>query len=118
MKILNADCEKIAIENPVHSKIFNMPEYTQEIQPYQFGHPVSKKTRLWLKNLPNLESTNVVECKGTFLPSGTGRKIKSAYGSCKRGDDAKDRSKSFPGIAQAMAEQWTEEIQKEATYEK
>lgn len=107
MRILHADCEKIAVENPVQLKIFNMPKYTQEIQPWQFGHPVSKKTRLWLKNLPNLESTDVVECKGTFLPSGTGRKIKSAYGCCPRGNDAKNRSKTFPGIAKAMAEQWT-----------
>lgn len=43
MRFINADCERIAIENPVHSKIFEMPKYTQEIQPYQFGHPVSKK---------------------------------------------------------------------------
>lgn len=106
LTINNADCNKIAIENPVHIKIFEMPKYTQEIQPYQFGHPVSKKTRLWLKNLPLLISTNIVECKSTFLPSDTGRKIKSAYGACKRGNDAVERSKTFPGIAKAMAEQW------------
>ena len=106
LKFLNADCDKIAVENPVHSKVFEMPKHTQEIQPYQYGHPVSKKTRLWLKNLPLLEPTNIVECKGTFLPSGTGRKIKATYGSCKRGEDAKNRSKTFEGIAEAMAEQW------------
>ena len=106
MQFINADCERIAIENPVHSKIFEMPKYTQEIQPYQFGHPVSKKTRLWLKNLSPLVYTNVIDCKSTFLPSGTGRKIKSSYGACKRGNDAVERSKTFPGIAKAMAEQW------------
>lgn len=106
LKILNADCEKIAVENPVHSRVFKMPKHSQEIQPYQFGHPVSKKTRLWLKNLPLLMPTHIVECERTFLPSETGRKIKSAYGSCKRGDDTRERSKTFPGIAAAMAEQW------------
>lgn len=106
INILNADCEKIAVENPVHSKVFEMPKYTQEIQPYQFGHPVSKKTRLWIKGLPELQPTNVVKCAKTFLPSGTSRKIKNSYGACKRGNDAKERSKTFLGIAKAMAEQW------------
>lgn len=106
LKILSSDCEKIAVENPVQSKIFNMPKYTQEIQPYQFGHPVSKRTRLWLKNLPFLVPTNIVDCKSTFLPSNTSRKIKSSYGVCNRGSDSINRSKTFPGIAAAMAEQW------------
>lgn len=106
LTLLNAPCEKIAVENPVHSRVFEMPKHTQEIQPWQFGHSVSKKTRLWLKGLPELQATNIVKCESTFLPSGTGRKIRSAYGSCKRGDDAKNRSKTFFGIAKAMAEQW------------
>lgn len=106
LKFLNADCLHIAVENPVHSKVFEMPLYTQEIQPYHFGHPISKKTRLWLKGLPLLVPTNIVECKSTFLPSGTGRKIKAAYGCCKRGNDSKNRSVTFEGIAKAMAEQW------------
>lgn len=103
---LNADCEKIAVENPVQSKVFNMPQYTQEIQPYEFGHPVTKKTRLWIKGLPLLHPTNIVTPLGTFLPSGTGRKIKSSYGFAKRGNDAVNRAKTFPGVARAMAEQW------------
>lgn len=49
MAFLNADCERIAVENPVSSKVFEMPKHTQEIQPYYFGHPYTKKTRLWLK---------------------------------------------------------------------
>ena len=106
LEFLNADCEKIAVENPVSSKVFEMPKHTQEIQPWQFGHPVTKKTRLWLRGLPPLQPTNIVDSKGSFLPSGTGRKIRSTYGSCKRGDDAKNRSKTFLGIAQAMADQW------------
>lgn len=107
LKFFNADCDFIAIENPVHSRVFNMPPFSQEIQPYQFGHPFSKKTRLWLKGLPELVSTEILDKYTPFLPSGTGRKIKSTYGSCKRGDDAKNRSKTFLGIARVMAEQWT-----------
>ena len=65
-----------------------------------------KKTRLWLKNLPLLEPTNIVEPVGPFVPSGTGRKDRSKYGAAKRGEDAKNRAKTFPGIADAMAVQW------------
>lgn len=46
LSILNADCPRIAVENPVSSKIFDMPPYTQEIQPYQFGHPFTKKNKI------------------------------------------------------------------------
>ena len=106
LKIYNANSECIAIENPVSSSIYEMPKHTQEIQPYYFGHPYSKKTRLWLKGLKQLETTNLVECLGPYVPSGTGRKDKSKYGAAKRGDDAKNRSKTFTGIAKAMAEQW------------
>lgn len=106
MQLLNADCERIAVENPVHSRIFDMPPFTQEIQPYQYGHPYSKKTRLWLKGLPQLVPTEIINDYTPYLPSGTSRKIKTAYGVCKRGDDARNRSKTFLGIARAMAEQW------------
>lgn len=99
MEFLNADCPRICVENPVSSRIYEMPPCTQEIQPYQFGHPVSKKTRLWLKGLPPLTPTDVVEPQcgcheaGTwFMKGGTDRQ--------------KNRAKTFPGIAKAMAEQW------------
>lgn len=52
LKFLNANCDRIAVENPVSSKVFDMPKHTQEIQPYMFGHPFTKKTRLWLRGLP------------------------------------------------------------------
>lgn len=106
MKFLNADCDRIAVENPVSSSIFKMPKHTQEIQPYMFGHPFTKKTRLWLKNLPDLIPTNEVIPVGPYVPAGTGRKDRSKYGSAKRGEDSRNRSKTFPGIAKAMAEQW------------
>lgn len=111
LKFLNADCQRIAVENPVSSSVFQMPKHTQEIQPYKFNddgtHPYTKKTRLWLKGLPPLVPTTP-ECKpvGPYVPSGTGRKNREKYGAAKRGEDAKNRAKTFPGIARAMAEQW------------
>jgi hypothetical protein len=112
MCFYNMDC-KVAIENPVQSKIFELPKHDQEIQPYEFGHPYTKKTRLWLKGLPKLKATNIinkVEVK-TFIESGTSRykntnKNKNRY--VARG--SKDRSKFWPGIAEAMAQQWGKEV--------
>lgn len=92
--------------DPVSSKLFKMPKYTQEIQPWMFGHPYTKKTRLWLKGLHKLVPTNIVEPIAPYVPAGTGRKDRSKYGAAKRGEDARNRSKTFPGIAKAMAEQW------------
>ena len=106
MKFLHADCPRICVENPVASTVFNLPQHTQEIQPWMFGHPYTKKTRLWLVNLPALVPTNIVEPIGPYCPSGTGRKDRTKYGAAKRGDDAKNRSKTFPGMAKAFAEQW------------
>lgn len=104
-KIYNADCEKIAIENPVSLKIFQLPNHTQEIQPYQFGHPYSKCTRLWLKGLPKLIPTNIVEKTETWMPSSTSRFAGTGKNDkCTR--KAKVASKTFLGIARAMAEQW------------
>lgn len=111
LKFLNADCNRIAVENPVSSSVFEMPKHTQEIQPYQFNddgtHPYTKKTRLWLRGLPILISTTP-DCNpvGPYVPAGTGRKNSEKYGAAKRGEDAKNRAKTFSGIARAMAEQW------------
>lgn len=106
MKFLNAECPKICVENPVSSNIFEMPPHSQEVQPYQFGHPFTKKTRLWLKGLTPLLPTEIVKPTEPYVPSGTGRKDRTKYGAAKRGEDAKNRAKTFPGIARAMAEQW------------
>lgn len=111
LKFLNADCDRIAVENPVSSSVFEMPKHTQEIQPYQFNddgtHPYTKKTRLWLRGLPMLIPTTP-DCNpvGPYVPAGTGRKNREKYGAAKRGEDAKNRAKTFSGIASAMAEQW------------
>lgn len=106
MAFWEVDIPRVAVENPVSSRVFNMPEYTQEIQPWQFGHPYTKKTRLWLRGLPPLTPTNIVRPVEPYVPSGTGRKDRSKYGASRRGKDAVERSKTFPGIAEAMAEQW------------
>lgn len=111
MALYEAEIPMICIENPVSSKVYEMPQWSQEIQPHMFGHPYTKKTRLWLKGLPALIPTNQVDPISPYLPSGTGRKIKDKYGAAKRGEDQKNRSKTFPGIAKAMAEQWSQVLE-------
>lgn len=107
MLFYNSKCKKVIIENPVSSKVFKMPTHTQEIQPYEHGHPYSKKTRLWIRGVKPLKPTNIVENTGPYVPAGTGRKDRSKYGVAKRaGGDSKNRSKTFHGIAKAMADQW------------
>lgn len=107
MKIYNADCKKIAIENPTPMKIVGLPPYTQAIQPYEFGHPYSKRTCLWLKDLPLLIPTEIIEHHVPYVNGG----CKDAHGNYRRFQgrkerDPKIRSKTFPGIAKAMADQW------------
>lgn len=112
MRFWWADIPKIAIENPVPCGIFCLPKYSQIIQPYQFGHPVTKKTCLWLKNLPNLEPTEIVKPeKGRVIQRKDGTTRLSCWcmeqGKPFGGEErAKLRAKTFPGIAKAMAEQW------------
>lgn len=107
MRLYNAECERICIENPVPSKVFGLPQYTQIIQPYMFGHPYTKRTCLWLKGLPNLKPTNETEPVATWCPSGS---YSHKHGEQHRGmftrDRARNRAKTFEGIARAMAEQW------------
>lgn len=95
MEFVNAECDRIAIENPVGimSTIYRKPD--QIIQPWQFGHGETKATCLWLKGLPKLKPTNIVE--------GREQRIwKMAPGP----DRAKKRSRTYDGIGLAMAEQW------------
>lgn len=110
MNFYNAKCEKIAIENPIPTRVFNLPRYTQTIQPYEHGHEYSKKTCLWLKGLQMLTPTMVVVPKLSWVSGGS----KDNNGNQRKNKgttfrDAKTRSKTFPGIARAMAEQWAEQ---------
>lgn len=109
MQFFQADCPRIAIENPVPSAVYELPAYTQIIQPYEYGHPATKKTCLWLKGLPALTPTEVVEpVKGRRFQQKNGNWRYSCWEMDQRGgkDRARERSKTFPGIAKAMAEQW------------
>ena len=107
---LCTDIPHICVENPVMHKyaLEHIGEkHTQTIQPYQFGHPESKRTCLWLKNLPSLKPTKILSLpkKGHWenqCPGGQNKIGPSA-------DRWKLRSVTYPGIAEAMAEQWTEE---------
>lgn len=105
MAIYNADCEKIAIENPVPMKIWELPKHTQEIHPYQFGDPYKKKTRLWIRGLPVLSPTNTVDPVAKWISCGNSRNRELQNNAvCKA--HGKKRSETFHGIAKAMAEQW------------
>lgn len=109
MAFYNADCEHIAIENPVPSRVYELPAYSQIVQPYEHGHPHTKKTCFWLKGLPALVPTEIVEpIKGRRFQQSNGKWRYSCWEmDQKTGKDrAKERSKTFPGIARAMAEQW------------
>lgn len=101
---LNADCDKICVENPVPFKIANLPPYSQKIQPYWFGEPWSKTTCLWLKGLPPLFATEMVEPQGYWI--GAHGHDKAKRGLSKGFRDQKTRSKTFWGVARAMADQW------------
>lgn len=108
MQFITADCKHIAVENPVGivSTLYRKPD--QYIQPYMFGYPVAKKTGLWLKNLPLLQPTNIVKPEWYVYPDGR-RESKFHHDFCKIRDNAersKARSKTFPCIAEAMAQQW------------
>lgn len=123
-KFFDADCDLVSIENPVNiisgdyipkwfpdlTEKYKLPiKPTQIIQPYEFGDPHKKTTCLWLKGLPKLQPTNIVDPKIVSYICKSGKKVTfSEYmvRGFENGDRAKHRSKTFPGIAKAMAEQW------------
>ena len=121
MAIMNADCEKIAIENPVNiisgkyvqkhwpelAEKHGIPvKATQAIQPYEHGDPSRKKTNLWLKGLPMISATNIVE--PNLMTCANGKTFSADFSSNlgRKGCRKKFRSVTYPGIAKAMAEQW------------
>jgi hypothetical protein len=120
-KHLTADCDKIAIENPVGiiggnylpkwfpdlAEKYGLPlKPTQKIQPFEYGHPYTKTTCLWLKGLPKLTPTNILErpkegwVNQSFTPDGRYGGFAANF------SGSKERSKTFPGIAKAMADTW------------
>ena len=97
--LYNAPINKICVENPISSKIFALPKYSQIIQPYEYGHPIQKRTCLWLKNLSQLKPTDIIfKRQSTKIPGNWFNKGGK--------DRQKNRSKFFQGIANAMADQW------------
>ena len=113
MEFYNCDCEHVAIENPVPLKVVGLPKPTQSIQPYEFGEPYSKKTLLWLKGLPLLKPTNILTEHTPWMPSNTGGFSRGQGGSRGIAHDPKTASKTFQGIADAMAKQWSLYLTKE-----
>ena len=113
MKFVNADCDKIAIENPVGriNTLYRKPD--QIIHPYHFGHPVSKKTCLWLKGLPELKPRHTTKPELAYhewiTPDGKKKRQTLWYYKTRclqHSQRATAASKTFHGIAKAMAEQW------------
>jgi hypothetical protein len=110
--LMNAPIEKIAIENPLGIISSRIKPYDQIIQPWMFGDPFQKSTCLWLKGLQPLKATKIVH-KGEFKEwtNSKGQKKRQPmwfFESLSKGDLRwKIRSQTFPGIAKAMAEQWT-----------
>jgi site-specific DNA-cytosine methylase len=124
-KFLNADCDKVVIENPVGiisgnyikkwfpdlAEKYNLPRsYTQIIQPYEYGHKQKKTTCLWIKGLPALIPTQVVNPEDDFVYS-NGKHypmwMMEALKNCKTPEQrSRVRSRTFDGVARAMAEQW------------
>ena len=114
LAIANADCDLLAIENPIGYMNSHWRKPDQMIQPYMFGHEVSKKTCLWLKGLPKLKPTNIVEPERIHSKGKSGGYSGNSWYVKKDGkilpwnhpETAKARSKTFEGIAEAMASQW------------
>lgn len=113
MKFINAKCERIAVENPIGYMNSHYRKADQIIQPYYFGDKARKSTCLWLKNLPKLKATNIVD-PGEILVGGYSVGASANYAVDENGKilawndprTAVIRAKTFPGIAKAMAEQW------------
>lgn len=106
-KLLNAPIDKIALENPVSIISSRIRKPDQVIQPWQFGHDASKKTCLWLKNLPLLQPTNVIEPRIVDGKKRWGNQTDSGQNRLGPSEDRwKIRSETFEGIAEAMAQQW------------
>lgn len=107
-RFVMADCDRVAIENPIGVMSTAYRRADQTVQPYMFGDPFEKKTCLWLKGLPHLQPTNEVEppARKQFA---SGRTMPEWYAdifSLPKDERSKERSRTFPGLANAMADQW------------
>ena len=105
-KLLNAPIPRIAVENPTPLKVFELPPPSCVVQPYEHGQPYSKRTLLWLKNLPNLKPTYTLPVYDPWISSNTGGKRRGQSATIGKAKTAIDHARTFPGIAAAMAKQW------------
>lgn len=103
--LMDAPVNKICIENPISVISTQIRRPDQIVHPWMFGHEASKPTCLWLKNLPLLQPTNIVG-KGEYVVTKGGNRIPKWYNLPPSPDRGKLRSKTFEGMAKAMAEQW------------
>ena len=122
LALANADIKHIAIENPVGIMNTHYRKPDQVVQPYFFGDEASKTTCLWLKNLPLLEPTKMVG-RGEYVELSSGKRLPKWYSDAlaksKTADERRTlRSKTFPGFAKAMAEQWSEVLKNEDLFKK
>ena len=108
MAFVNANCEHIAIENPIGVMSTSYRKPDQIIQPYWFGDPFEKRTCLWLKGLPKLEKTNEVtpEARTVFKSGNSMPTWYAEAAKLPKAERSRIRSQTFPGFAAAMAEQW------------
>ena len=110
LEILNADCEKVVVENPPPMKRFGLPDYSQLVRPWMFGESNNKPICLWLKGVDKLKPTNIVEkdkdiVRWVHKATGANKSCSKWYNTntCQHN---KHRSKTFRGVGDAMAEQW------------
>lgn len=108
MEFVNCKCDKVAIENPIGVMSTRYKKPSQIIHPYMFGDPDRKSTCLWLKGLKSLKPTNIVEPIIIKYKNGKGSDSPWHMNTItlNPAERAKARSKTFPGVARAMAEQW------------
>jgi hypothetical protein len=109
MRVANIDVPKLVVENPIGimSTLYKKPD--QIIQPFEYGHEATKSTCLWLKGLPLLKPTNIVS-KGEFVTFPSGKRMNKWYADSSKlspKEREKWRNKTFQGIADAMAKQWS-----------
>jgi hypothetical protein len=112
--LYNSNIPMIAIENSIGLLSTRWRKPDQIIQPYMFGEEATKSTCFWLKNLPQLVPTNIVD-KGEFVTFSSGKKMAKWYNDTKVSSDTKRRilrSKTFQGIADAIAKQWSDALLK------
>lgn len=106
MKLLEAPAARVCVENPAPLSYFKLPKYSQIIEPYYFGDPWKKRTCLWLRGLSDLVATNVVKPTSCWVVDGGGSSCRIKLKGEPPARSQRERSRTFPGIAAAMADQW------------